>query len=216
MPQAEEIGLTQRSAAATRKLGSRSMAFAKDGATWALILKILLVSLLRRFQPKAVTSFELLCLAVPLPDAMARWMVSLSMTARPAHRHVSCCTLPCSSSCSLSILVIYAAQQEELCLKRGCALQNRSPLSDSFPAGSQAAAKDLADFAAPLILARVLRAAARLVRPERKPKGIRRSISESGETMLLHLQKMLGHSVWQRSRWHKKSDFILSGPGVIM
>ncbi len=57
------------------------MALAKDGATWALILKILLVSLLRRFQPKAVTSFELLCLAVPLPDAMARWMV----------RHRSCC-----------------------------------------------------------------------------------------------------------------------------
>ncbi|CAL5227620.1 g10624 [Coccomyxa viridis] len=128
--QAEDTGLTKKTATATRNLGGRSMALAKDGATWALILKILLVSLLRRFQPKAVTSFELLCLAVPLPDAMARWM-------------------------------------------------KRSPLSDSFPAGSQAAARDLADFAAPLILARVLRAAVRLVRPEKKPKGIRRSISES-------------------------------------
>ncbi len=65
-------------------------------------------------------------------------------------------------------------------LRLRCALQKRSPLSDSFPAGSQAAARDLADFAAPLILARVLRAAVRLVRPEKKPKGIRRSISESG------------------------------------
>ena len=63
-------------AAAARQLGSRAVATAKDGATWALLLKILLVSLLRRFQPKAVTSFELLCLAVPLPDVMARWMVS--------------------------------------------------------------------------------------------------------------------------------------------
>ena len=57
---------------------------AKDGATWALLLKILLVSLLRRFQPKAVTSFELLCLAVPLPDAMARWMVSGPIGWQPA------------------------------------------------------------------------------------------------------------------------------------
>ena len=73
--QAEDTGLTKKTATATRNLGGRSMALAKDGATWALILKILLVSLLRRFQPKAVTSFELLCLAVPLPDAMARWMV---------------------------------------------------------------------------------------------------------------------------------------------
>ena len=63
-------------AAAARQLGSRAVATAKDGATWALLLKILLVSLLRCFQPKAVTSFELLCLAVPLPDVMARWMVS--------------------------------------------------------------------------------------------------------------------------------------------
>ena len=76
MPQAEDTGLTKKTATATRNLGGRSMAVMKDGATWALILKILLVSLLRRFQPKAVTSFELLCLAVPLPDAMARWMVS--------------------------------------------------------------------------------------------------------------------------------------------
>ena len=57
---------------------------AKDGATWALLLKILLVSLLRRFQPKAVNSFELLCLAVPLPDAMARWMVSGPIGWQPA------------------------------------------------------------------------------------------------------------------------------------
>ncbi len=76
------------------------MAFARDGATWALILKILLVSLLRRFQPKAVTSFELLCLAVPLPDAMARWMVSLLMTAQLAHPHASCCMLHGSPICS--------------------------------------------------------------------------------------------------------------------
>jgi len=73
--QAEEAGLTKKTASATRKLGSRSVAVVKDGATWALVLKILLVSLLRRFQPKAVNSFELLCLAVPLPDAMAIWMV---------------------------------------------------------------------------------------------------------------------------------------------
>ena len=70
-------------AAAARQLGSRAVATAKDGATWALLLKILLVSLLRRFQPKAVTSFELLCLAVPLPDVMARWMVSPWHPAQP-------------------------------------------------------------------------------------------------------------------------------------
>jgi hypothetical protein len=75
--QAEEAkSLTKKTAAGARRLGSHTVAAAKDGATWALLLKILLVSLLRRLQPKAVTSFELLCLAVPLPDAMARWMVS--------------------------------------------------------------------------------------------------------------------------------------------
>ena len=73
--QAVDTGKSKKMAAATRHLGSRAMATAKDGATWALLLKILLVSLLRRFQPKAVSSFELLCLAVPLPDVMARWMV---------------------------------------------------------------------------------------------------------------------------------------------
>ena len=74
--QAVETGGSKRMAAAAGQLGSRAAAAAKDGATWALLLKILLVSLLRRFQPKAVSSFELLCLAVPLPDVMARWMVS--------------------------------------------------------------------------------------------------------------------------------------------
>jgi len=46
----------------------------------------------------------------------------------------------------------------------------------------QAAAKDLTSFSAPLILARVFRAAASIVRPEKKVRSIRRSISESGET----------------------------------
>lgn len=47
----------------------------KDGTALALLLKVLLVALLRRFQPKAVASFELLSLAVPLPDLLAHWMV---------------------------------------------------------------------------------------------------------------------------------------------
>ena len=79
-------------AAAARQLGSRAVATAKDGAMWALLLKILLVSLLRRFQPKAVTSFELLCLAVPLPDVMARWMVSHGILYSPdAHSRLPAC-----------------------------------------------------------------------------------------------------------------------------
>ena len=61
-------------------------------------------------------------------------------------------------------------------------MQSKTPLSDSFPAGMQAAARDLTGFAAPLILARVFRAAAGIVRPEKKFRSIRRSISESGAT----------------------------------
>ena len=59
-------------------------------------------------------------------------------------------------------------------------MQSRAPLSDSFPLGMQSAARDLTTFATPLILARVLRVAAGIVRPEKKMGGIRRSISESG------------------------------------
>lgn len=63
------------SAAVARRLGSRQMSSLKDGSALAFLLKILLVALLRRFRPKAVASFELLSLAVPLPDALASWMV---------------------------------------------------------------------------------------------------------------------------------------------
>lgn len=55
------------------------MASVKDGTALALLLKVLLVALLRRFQPKAVASFELLSLAVPLPDLLAHWMVRLNL-----------------------------------------------------------------------------------------------------------------------------------------
>ena len=85
-------------------------------------------------------------------------------------------------------------------------MQKRSPFSDSLSAGSQAAARDLADFAAPLILARVLRAAALLVRPERKPKGIRRSISESGEGPDMYMDHVWARCTCQRSRPHEGSD----------
>ena len=60
------------------------------------------------------------------------------------------------------------------------AVQSRAPLSDNFPGGMQSAARDLTTFATPLILARVLRVAVGIVRPEKKSRGIRRSISESG------------------------------------
>ena len=55
------------------------MTAVKDGSALALLLKVLLVALLRRFQPKAVASFELLSLAVPIPDLLAHWMVRLPL-----------------------------------------------------------------------------------------------------------------------------------------
>jgi hypothetical protein len=80
MHRADACGLAQDAVqtgvlAAAKRLGSRQVAGFKDGSALALLIKVLLVSLLRRFQPKAVSSFELLSLAVPLPDLFARWLV---------------------------------------------------------------------------------------------------------------------------------------------
>ena len=77
-------------------------------------------------------------------------------------------------------------------------MQSKTPLSDSFPVGMQAAARDLTGFAAPLILARVFRAAAGIVRPKKKYRSIRRSISESGAPHMHSLRK--SHCVCKRSR----------------
>jgi hypothetical protein len=79
-----------------------------------------------------------------------------------------------------------------------CSVQSKTPLSDSFPAGMQAAARDLTGFAAPLILVRVFRAAAGIVRPEKKFRSIRRSISESGAPHMRSLRK--SHFVCKRSQ----------------
>lgn len=49
---------------------------AASGRRLHCVLQVLLVALLRRFQPKAVTSFELLSLAVPLPDVLSSWTVT--------------------------------------------------------------------------------------------------------------------------------------------
>lgn len=62
---------------AARRLGSRQVASFRDGTALALLIKVLLVCVLRRLQPKAVNSFELLSLAVPLPDVLARWLVRI-------------------------------------------------------------------------------------------------------------------------------------------
>ena len=130
---------------------------------------------------------------MPLPNAMARCMVRhcsrcISLNSMYAQHYAKLTqgfTLLSSVTSVKSRDYLLASagrcQVRVMLAQDSCALQKRSPLSDSFPAGSQAAARDLADFAAPLILARVLRAAVRIARPEKKPKGIRRSISESGE-----------------------------------
>ncbi|KAK9906365.1 hypothetical protein WJX75_000628 [Coccomyxa subellipsoidea] len=76
----EEVPLSVRqrrllaATSAAQRLGRRQVASVKDGTALALLLKVLLVALLRRFQPKAVASFELLSLAVPLPDLLVHWM----------------------------------------------------------------------------------------------------------------------------------------------
>ncbi|CAL8462219.1 g1750 [Coccomyxa elongata] len=70
----KQTGMVAATTAAAQRLGRRQMTAVKDGSALALLLKVLLVALLRRFQPKAVASFELLSLAVPLPDLLAHWM----------------------------------------------------------------------------------------------------------------------------------------------
>jgi hypothetical protein len=60
-------------------------------------------------------------------------------------------------------------------------LQNRLPVTDSFPLPMQRAAQDMASFAAPLLLSRAAGTLAHFARPGKPAKRVRRSISETGE-----------------------------------
>ncbi len=61
--------------------------------------QVLLVALLRRWQPKAVSTFELLSLAVPLPDLLSHWLVC---RAAPAQHSAS---WPCPAALCASYLL---------------------------------------------------------------------------------------------------------------
>ncbi|KAK9842597.1 hypothetical protein WJX81_008150 [Elliptochloris bilobata] len=65
-------GRVRRAAAAARRCGAAQLAAAREAASWGLLLQMLLLALLHRWRPRAARRLELLALALPLPDALAR------------------------------------------------------------------------------------------------------------------------------------------------